>query len=509
MNGLFMMKTKETIKRLRKNETINRIHKETGLHRRTIRKIKVVAQNSGWLDEGTEFPTEAQIQKKYITKKRDQSHIEPFKEKIESWAKKGYSYVVIHKLLSKKITCSETAVRNYIKKHFPEVPKPVMIRNTVAGKHMDVDFGYLGTAIDKEGIQRKIWVFSARLRHSRKAYRQIVLTQKQEIFFKAHIYAFEYFGGVPQKVVPDNLKAGVIKSTIDNDLLNRVYQNLAEYYGFQISPCKPLKPEHKGGVENDIKYIKRNFWPIFLEEERDKGRKILLVANIQEALDRWTREVAEERIVAQVGRTPNEIFNSEEHTALLSLPIERWDPVTWSEVRVTRAWRARFDNAFYSVPYELIGQKVTVLANSTTVRIFHNYDEIALHPRATEKWQYVRKTIHAPIDQEKVLSTTKTGLTIWAEKIGPYTHKLVSQLLSHKSIDKMRAVRSILKLASKFSDKKLEAACCRALYYEALSYKSIKRMLDEGLESEPLGEDISFTQKQPKFRFVRKSTDYR
>ena len=135
---------------------------------------------------------------------------------------------------------------------------------------MDVDFGFLGELWDDSRQKfRKAWVFSGRLRHSRKAYRRLVWEQDVNTFLLCHILAFERFGGVPEIVCLDNLKAGVIKSCIDNDMLNRSYKELAEHYDFMISPCLPRTPEHKGGVENDIKYIKGNFWPQIREKKKN------------------------------------------------------------------------------------------------------------------------------------------------------------------------------------------------------------------------------------------------
>ncbi len=106
----------------------------------------------------------------------------------------GYSYVVIHNLINKYYSCSEATVRRYIKNMFPVKPKTVMVRNTIPGEIMEVDFGYLGITYDSiTNKDRKTYIFSGRLRHSRKAFRIKVFNQKQETFFKCHIYAFECF----------------------------------------------------------------------------------------------------------------------------------------------------------------------------------------------------------------------------------------------------------------------------------------------------------------------------
>jgi transposase len=134
-------------------------------------------------------------------------------------------------------------VRRYCQKHFPQAPRGTHLRDTIPGEIMEVDFGQLGMMYDPlEKRSRRVYVFSARLRHSRMAYRQLVFSQKQEVFFMCHVHAFEFFGGVPERVVPDNLKAAVIKASFTDPVVNRVYHRLAEHYGFVIDPCLPYRP---------------------------------------------------------------------------------------------------------------------------------------------------------------------------------------------------------------------------------------------------------------------------
>ena len=114
----------------------------------------------------------------------------------------GYCFLVIHKLLQERgVEYSETTVRRYIHRHFPAPVRPVMRRETKPGEVTGVDFGHLGLTWDATTRWRKrTWVFSGRLRHSRRAYREVVFDQKQETFFACHMHAFEWFGGVPEKV---------------------------------------------------------------------------------------------------------------------------------------------------------------------------------------------------------------------------------------------------------------------------------------------------------------------
>jgi transposase len=381
------------IRRLKNNQSIRSIQKETGIHRTIIRKINKKAEQNGWRDPLAPLPLEEEVVAALLQKGRRAQPLDRFKERITEWIGKEYSYVVIHRLVNREYECSEATVRRYIRKNFVALPKAVMVRPTIVGEIMEVDFGYLGlTYDDKSGKLRKTWLFSGRLNHSRKAYREIVFDQKQETFFMCHVRAFEYFGGIPKKVTPDNLKAAVIKASFESPIVNRVYQKLAEHYGFLINPCLPNKPEHKGGVENDVKYVKGNFWPFFCEEQAELGREHPYACDIQAALDEWTAEIADKRMIVGVGRSPDDIFESEEKEALSPLPATRWEPVTWAIAKVAENWRIQFRSAFYSVPYAYIGKQVEVLASLSSVHIFFEHKEIAVHSRK-----------HSPFPEKEVV----------------------------------------------------------------------------------------------------------
>ena len=183
-------------------------------------------------------------------------------------------------------------------------------------------------------------------------------------------------------------------------LVNRAYWSLAEHYGFLIFACSPASPELKGGVENDVKYVKRNFLPLFTERQKQRCQSPELVDELAEELARWNAEVCDTHIVQKVGRSPLEIFEQEELAALQPLPLSRWDPVTYKEASVGPDWRVQFQKAFYSVPYRLIGQRVLVMGNSATVRVYQRGEKLTMHLRATRDWQYVWKAEHAPPQME-------------------------------------------------------------------------------------------------------------
>lgn len=506
-----MTEIRNIIHRLRMGQSKRLISRDLKVHRSLIRDLYRFSVSHQWLNPEFPMPSDEEITKLWNQKAKIQIHpLDIYKEQIVQWNKEGLTSIVIHQLLKDKCVCDVQTIRRYRNKHFPKPIEPVMVRSTVAGQDLDVDFGELGKFLDEDQKERRVWLFSLRLRHSRKAYREIVLDQTLHTFLMGHVHAFEYFNGVPKNCIPDNLKAAVIRSTIDNDMINRSYQDLAEHYGFVISPCLPYTPGHKGGVEGDVKYVKINFIPYFRAKQKAIGIKIPSIRDLSEALEKWDKEVADVHLIHGVGRSPLEIFKAEEEKALHPLPKNRFEPTFWSQCVVRREWRIMINSAYYSVPYSLIGETVEACTTHSLVRIFHKNKEVALHEKATKKWEYKRRTEHAPPFQEAVLQCSREGLLILAEDIGVFTHQLTYTILSHPSLDKLKPIRYMLKLAEKYSKERLEKACQRAFNCKLYSYRSVKNILEYNLDSEEI--EIPNAGKVvvlPRPRFARDPMDYK
>ena len=506
-----MIEIRDIIHRLRMGQSKRRIHKDLKVHRSTIRELHNLAVVQHWLDPEQPMPNDEEIAKFWNRQATVQPHpLDIYREKIEQWDKEGRTSVVIHQLLKDQCNCDVQVIRRYRQKHFPKPVQPVMVRSTVPGEIMDIDFGELGRFLDADRTLRRVWLFSLRLRHSRKAFRMIVLDQKAQTFLMGHVYAFEYFNGVPKTCVLDNLKAGVIRSTIDNDMINRSYQELAEHYGFIISPCLPRTPEHKGGVESDVKYSKQNFLSYFLAKQKEMGIEISTIEDLSDFLAIWDKEVADVHLIHGIGRSPLDLFKSEEEKVLKPLPKSRWEPTSWSQGVVRKEWRIMVNSAYYSVPFRLIGETVDICTTHSLVRIFHQNKEVALHERAGKKWEYKRNAEHAPPFEEAVLQSSRGGLLALAEDVCPFTYQVAHTILSHPSVDKLRPVRLLLDLARKYSKERLEKACSRAFSCKLFSTLSVKNILENNLDSQPL--EIHKPEKivsLPRPRFARDPADYK
>lgn len=168
------------------------------------------------------------------------------------------------------------------------------------------------------------------------------------------------------------------------------------------------------------------------------------------------------------------------------------------------------ESSYYSVPHHLIGETVDVRLTHLLVRIFHNNQEVALHERATKKWDYKRKAEHAPPYKESVLQCSRDELLALAQEMGSFIHQVAESILNHPSVDKLRPVRCLLRLSDKYSKDRLEKACERASICKIYSYKSVKSILENGLDCEAV--EVANTEKIipiQRYRFERDPADYK
>ena len=223
---------------------------------------------------------------------------------------------------------------------------------TDPGEVAQVDFGYLGRVYDPErGKERKAYVFVMVLGYSRHLYAEIVFDQKTTTWLQLHINAFTALGGVVRTVVPDNLKAAVIRAAFGVDAptaLNRSYRELARYYGFEVDPTPVYAPEKKGKVESSVKYVKGNFYA---------PRREMDVRELRRELPVWVSETAGKRTHGTTHRQPLVVFGDEERLALLPLPSTPLELVLWKEATLHRDSHVIYEKAYYSAPWRLIGKK--------------------------------------------------------------------------------------------------------------------------------------------------------
>lgn len=499
-----MSELRDILNRIKLGHGIKQIRRDTGVHRKVIRKLKRLGGERQWFQESTPLPTDKEIHDTYYGPTRSKDHpLSQFDHLFEQYAKDGLTYEAMHRLIRERLACSESTVRRYVGEKFAKAVKAVAKRELELGV-MEVDFGKLGKVYDPEsGKVRVAKVFSGRLRYSRKAYREIVFDEKSETFSACHIHAFERFRGVAKRVTPDNLKAAVIRASFTDPLINASYHELALHYGFLIDPCKPYKPEHKGGVENDIKYIKRSMWAPFRQRERERGHEVPHLDALKRALTEWEETICDVRSIKGVGFSPNELF-LEESNSLGPLPAERFDPVRWLVVTPGVTQRISVDKSRYTVPERYIGKKLMVSVNSTHIRAYFEHELIAIHPRSKEPHRDIVNNDHLGERYRAFLQRTEACCAHKAAAIGPKTAAAVETLLADRAVRRLNEAWAILGLAKRHGTERLESACERSLSFDSVHYGSIKRILEKRLDEKPI-DTPSGAYRQAVFVFMRQN----
>ena len=351
-----------------------------------------------------------------------------------------------------------------------------------AGEKLFVDFaGPTVRLVDtRTGEIREAQVFVAVLGASNYTYAEAVASQGLPDWIGAHVRAFEFFGGVPEVLVPDNLAAGVRKACRYEPDLNPTYADLAAHYGVAVVPARVRKPRDKAKVEAGVLLVER--WIL----ARLRHRTFTSLT----ALNRALRELLEDLNRRPFKKLPGcrrEAFETVDRPALRPLPVTPYQFAEWKRATVPMDYHLELEGHYYSVPHALVGRKVDLRQTATTLEVFHQGQRVAAHPKGNLKGGFTTLEAHMPASHRRARWSPEQLLR-GAEQIGPHTTALISAVL-HSRRHPEQGVRTglgILRLGERYSPVRLEAACQRALALNALSYRSVDSILAHGLEAQPL-----------------------
>ncbi|MBC8503473.1 MAG: IS21 family transposase [Chloroflexi bacterium] len=465
------------------------IERDLRVDRRTVKRYREWAEEQELL-EG-ELPEIEQLQRLLEETLPDRqppqnvSTVEPYREIVEKLVKeKVEAKAIYHRLEERGFEGSYSAVYRFVRRFRKQHPEATVRVERPPGEEAQVDFGYAGKMIDPEsGKQRRTWAFVMTLSWSRHQYIEFVFDQKIETWLRCHRNALAFFGGVPQRVVIDNLKAAIVKAIQDDPQVQHSYQECALHYGFLIAPCRVRTPEHKGKVEQGgVHYVKRNFLG---------GREPTTITQANQDVLVWCNTTAGLRRHGTTKEQPLKRFEETEKARLNPLPETPYDIALWKQLKLRRDCYIEFDKSYYSAPHRLIGQELWVCGGVQQVRIFdQNYHLIATHERADKPG--TRRTHHDHLPPEKLpgLLLNREVCQATAIEIGPATTLFVLTLLDDPVLDRLPTVGRLLRLRLRYSDERLEAACMRALAFGDPAYSTVKGILSTGSENQPLPEII-------------------
>jgi transposase len=496
------MDIREILRQLQQGQSNRAVERDTGIHRKTVARYRAWAQQQGLL-EGP-LPSLSELRRLLDetwprpSPPQNISSVEPYRELVAKLRQEGVEIAAIHQRLKERgYGGSYSSVHRFVRKLEPPAPDVTVRVETRPGEESQADFGYAGQMIDPEtGKLRKTWVFVMTLSWSRHQYVEFVFDQKVETWLRLHRNAFAFFKGVPERVVIDNLKAGIIRACWDDPQAQQSYRECAEHYGFLIAPCRPRTPEHKGKVEKGgVHYVKRNFLG---------GREPTTLTQANRDVRRWVNTTAGHRVHGTTREQPLARFETE-RIALHPLPNTPYDLAIWKQVKLHRDCYVVFEKAYYSAPFRLVGQQLWVRGGTQEVQIYtSDYQLVATHQRAQRPGQ--RRTHHDHLPPQKVpgLLLSRDRCRQRASEIGPATGQVVDLLLDHRPEDRLRTAGRLLRLSERFGPQRLEAACMRSLRFDDAAYMTIKRILEQGLDVE----ELPSTEPAPPARaFVRSAAD--
>lgn len=308
-------------------------------------------------------------------------------------------------------------------------------------------------------------------------YAEATLSQTLPDWIGSHIRTFEYFGCTPHILVPDNLKSGVNKACFYEPELNPTYTDMAEHYGCAVLPARPRKPRDKAKVEAGVLVAQR--WILAVLRHRAFYSLAELNAAIRECLERLNT-----RPMRRARKSRRELFEALDRPSALPLPSRPYEYAEWSKARVNFDYHIEADDHYYSVPFQLLRERLDIRLTVNTIEAFHKGERVAAHARSYVKNGYTTLKEHMPPKHRAYAEWNPARFIQWAGKIGESTANLVEQILASRTYQEQafRSCMGIIQLGRSYEPERVEAAAQRALKYNTCSYRSMKAILSSGLD---------------------------
>lgn len=362
-----------------------------------------------------------------------------------------------------------------------KVRNPVMHMEHKAGEKMYVDYaGQKLQILDPEsGEVIPVEVFVAILGASQLTYVEASYSQQKENFITSCENALHYFGGVPNAIVTDNLKSAVIKGNRYEPTLNEAFRDFVSHYTMAALPAAPYKPKYKALVEGAVKIIYRTIYGTVKE----------MVYSSLELLNQAIRVALEEhngRLLKNRPFSRRQLFEETERHMLHPLPEHRYELKRRVIVTVMKNNYVNLaeDKHFYSVPYQFIGKKVTLLYSQSTVEVHHRYERIAVHNRNRHPYGYTTVNEHLASKHRYMSDWNPNKFIERAQEIGPETKEYIIQLLNTRQHPEQtyRSCQGVLSFAGRVGKERLNNACRRAMQFGDYGYQTIRAILERGLD---------------------------
>lgn len=360
-----------------------------------------------------------------------------------------------------------------------------------AGEKLFVDYcGHTLPIVNPQtGEISEAQIFVAVLGASNYTFAEATLSQNLSDWLGSHCRAFEFLGGVPELVIPDNLKSAVSKPCRYEPDLNPSYAELAEHYGTAVIPARVRKPKDKSKAEVGVQIVER--WIM----ARLRKQTFFSLADANAAIRVLLTDL-NSRPFKKLPGSRKEAFEALDRPVLKPLPANAYTFSQWQKVRPGIDYHVEIDGHYYSVPYQLRGQQLEARITATSIECFVQRKRVASHVRSYQKGRHTTVSDHMPKGHQDYADWTPQRLIRWAAKIGPQTAAVTEIILASRQHTQQafRSAMGLISLAKVYTPQRLEAACELALEGAAANYKSVKSILKTRLDEQPRQHALPTTQ---------------
>jgi len=477
------------------NRTKSEIIVQTGIPRNTLKQYLAEFKQSGLSFSEINVLSDIDLEELFVKPEEN-----PINEKLQTLytlfpsmdkdlKRKGVTRILLWE--EYKLKHPDGVGRSQFNRYFAQWKSriiPIMRKEHKAGDKLYIDFaGQKLSFFDKETKEtRQVEVFVAILGSSQLTFVQAVTSQQKEDFIGACEDALNYYGGVPAAIVPDNLRSAVTKSSKYEPTINETFADFAEHYNTTILPTRAYKPKDKALVESAINIIYTRIYA--------KIRNVTFFS-LEELNESISIALEEHNNMMVTGRdySRRQQFEEIERATLLPLPMLRYEFKKQLHATAMKNGHVSLsaDKHYYSVPFSYIGKKVKIMFSRYNVEVFYNYERIALHKRSKSPFKYTTDKEHLAPNHRFVSELSPERIILLAEEIDKDVKNYILKILNHSKYQEQacKVCLGVIAFAKKVGKERLTKACQRALDYGIYNYKTIKKILEKGLDKQKSDDD--------------------
>ncbi len=436
----------------RQGYSIRRISRQLGISRITVKRY---LENPG--------------KEKYCRIKPYTSKLDPHREYITNRLK-DYPEITAEKLCreikEKGFEGSYRTVAYYVDKNRPVKEQEIFLRyETEPGEQAQVDWSEFGR-INYYGRECRPYCFSFVWGYSRRHYIEFTVSQDIYTLMRCHRRAFEYFGGVPKRILYDNMSQVVVSNTGGKVIYNEKFMDFALYYGFLLCACDVGQAHQKGKIERVIEYIRTSFFT---------GEKFSSLDELNSKALYWCSELADKRVHGTTHEKPIDRWQ-EERKVILPLLRRSYDTRKAEHRVVQKDCYLNWQGNCYSVPWQYARKTVLVKASESVLHIYYDDKCIGQHPVSRQKGKYIRNPEHLkgiPLVKDSRKQRYREQLATFGEVGLKYFEEMLKSSISNPYYH----LNVVVKLKQNYPVSEIIKSIEVALKFKALKGKTIVNLV--------------------------------